>query len=214
MFTLAISGTAILDTDYTLGGTLLITIPPGGLSASTTLSLTPNQDVITEGSETIILTASTDKAFLGAARVVTLTLTDDDVVPADLNASGAVDIDDAKILLYAMTMEAELGNGDDMESGNPASREAMLRPLNNGVGDDMALRRLLSAANALDADMDSDDDTDAHDAAMFYYALALPAALDNPALRMNILGRFPNVQSMEISGILVKVQGLVTPQTP
>ena len=84
VFTLVLTGTAIPGTDYTLGGPLLITIPPGMLSAATTLNLTPGQDTITEGSETIILTASADKAFLGPARIVTLTLTDDDAATAEV----------------------------------------------------------------------------------------------------------------------------------
>ena len=220
VFTLVVTGTAIPGTDYTLGGPLLITIPPGMLSAATTLRLTPIQDTIAEGSETITLTASADKEFLGAVQMVTLTLTDDDIAPADLNASGTVDIDDAKILLYAMTMEPQLGNGT--EGGNPDFRAAVLRPLNNNVGDDEALRKLLSAANALNPDdvdapdMDGDSDIDAEDAAMFYYALALPAALDDPVLSGILLGQFPGVNPAGTPGvnpadILEKAQSLVTP---
>jgi hypothetical protein len=75
----SIGGTATNGTDYqTLSGSLVI---PAG-SASATLVITPIDDAVVEGAETIILTFRSDSAYsLGATFTGTMTLADNDSLP-------------------------------------------------------------------------------------------------------------------------------------
>src|SRR5204863_1220953 len=76
-FTLA--GTAINGTDYaSLGNS--VTILAGAASAS--ISITPTDDALVEGSETAVLTLATNAAYLvGAPASATVTIADNDVAP-------------------------------------------------------------------------------------------------------------------------------------
>lgn len=71
-----VTGTASSGTDYQAIGTSLV-IPDG--EASATLTVTPVQDSLNEGNETIILTLSGNAAYtLGSPAAATMTLIDDD----------------------------------------------------------------------------------------------------------------------------------------
>jgi len=74
---LGATGTANSPSDYQLGNGGVITIPAGSLTGSITLS--PTQDVLVEGNETIILNiASTTNADFNSSVTQTVTLTDDE----------------------------------------------------------------------------------------------------------------------------------------
>ncbi len=76
----SVGGTATGGSDYAaLSGT--VTIPAGQTSA--TLTVTPVDDAVVEGNETIIVTVSADPAYtIGASASATLTIEDNDTAPA------------------------------------------------------------------------------------------------------------------------------------
>jgi hypothetical protein len=75
--TFAVSGTATSGTDYTSLGSS-VTIPAG--SASATLTVTPVDDSLVEGSETVILSLSSSTSYtVGSPSSATVTLADNDV---------------------------------------------------------------------------------------------------------------------------------------
>src|SRR5439155_3735305 len=75
----ALSGTAANGTDYTsLGSTL--TIPAG--SSSATVTVTPIDDTLVEGSETVVLTLSSSANYsIGSPNNATVTIADNDSAP-------------------------------------------------------------------------------------------------------------------------------------
>src|SRR5207248_1006331 len=90
--TFTITGTAQNGTDYvTIPGT--VTIPAG--SSSTTVTVSPIDDLIVEGNETVILTvtpASPATYTISGGGTATVTLVDNDgfTTPAPIVATGAV----------------------------------------------------------------------------------------------------------------------------
>ena len=85
--TFAMSGTATNGTDYgTLGPS--VTIPIG--AANATLTLTPSNDAVFEGSETAILTLSANAAYtIGSPSAATVTIADDDLPTVTVSATDA-----------------------------------------------------------------------------------------------------------------------------
>ena len=73
-----LSGTATKDTDYTAGTLTSITIPANTASGSGTLTLTPTDDVVVEGDETIVIPGTTTTQVGLTVSSATITLTDDD----------------------------------------------------------------------------------------------------------------------------------------
>jgi len=74
----AVTGTATPGSDYNGIGTT-ITIPAG--AASVTATITPIDDLLIEGNETVIVTLASDATYtIGGANTATVTITDDDTV--------------------------------------------------------------------------------------------------------------------------------------
>jgi hypothetical protein len=70
------TGTATNNTDYANIG-FSVTIPAG--VASATVTITPVDDTVVEGPETVIITISANSNFLvGASGTATVTITDND----------------------------------------------------------------------------------------------------------------------------------------
>ena len=91
-----LSGSATKDTDYTATSLTSITIPANSSSGTGTLTITPTDDAVVEGDETITIPGTTTISGLNVTSA-TITLTDDDktttTVPgdkdkADLSISG------------------------------------------------------------------------------------------------------------------------------
>ncbi len=101
-----------------------------------------------------------------------------DIVNADLDGSGGVDVSDAKIFLYAKIMADQLGDGTS--GGTDRVRMEVLGPfVADGTGD-QALRDILAAANALPesaVDINGDGGVDGVDAAIFLYSFTHEASL-------------------------------------
>ena len=77
-----LSGTATKDTDYAVNTSLAsITIPANKTSATGTLELTPTDDAVVEGDETIIISGTTTVSL--DVSDATITLTDDDKTTTD-----------------------------------------------------------------------------------------------------------------------------------
>ncbi|MEP6667846.1 MAG: Calx-beta domain-containing protein, partial [Chthoniobacter sp.] len=85
------SGTATSGTDYTAIAILgTVTIPSG--QASATLNVTPIQDTLNEGTETVIITLTAGSYTIGSSNTATVNVADDDrstvnIVANDPNAS-------------------------------------------------------------------------------------------------------------------------------
>ena len=77
-------GTATSGTDYPTITAFSVTIDARATSGTATLSFDPTDDDISEGSETVILTATATGLNAGTA---TLTITDDDTAPTAINLS-------------------------------------------------------------------------------------------------------------------------------
>ena len=126
----------------------------------------------------------------------------------------SVGINDAKVFYYTLSLS--------LVDGDIADTRRVLSPLVPGADDD-ALVALLGAVSAtvvadVDAvDITGDGDVTSEDAAVFYYALALPGALGNGTsggsaeLRRQILGPFLSgtVTDERIQELLRRVHSLV-----
>ena len=128
------------------------------------------------------------------------------VAVMDLNGDDRVDIVDAKLLHYALRMQAALGDGS-AGSGDAGVRAEVLGSL--VLASDAQWRGMLRAAHALTpmpsspADLNGDNSVDSNDAALFYYAQALPAALMDAQLRMTILGPlYPGADAAALQQVL------------
>ena len=76
--TLSLGGTAALNTDYTASTLTSVTIPADSSSGSVTLTVTPTDDTLIEGDETIVVSGTASGFTVSDA---TITLTDDDSAP-------------------------------------------------------------------------------------------------------------------------------------
>ena len=74
-------GTATSGTDYTAVSTFTVTIPQETASETGTFTLTPTQDTLAEGDETIDVTGTADDFTVTKAE---MTLTDDETAPASI----------------------------------------------------------------------------------------------------------------------------------
>ena len=74
-------GTATSGTDYAAVSDFAVTIPKETASGTGTFTLTPTQDTIAEGDETIDVTGTADGFTVTKAEV---TLTDDETAPASI----------------------------------------------------------------------------------------------------------------------------------
>ena len=102
-------GTATVDTDYAAVSSFDITIAAGAASGTGTFTLTPVDDALHEGSETIAITGTTTVAEL-TVKATSVTLTDNDE-----------DGPDRRIYIFELP-EAQAGPrvvGDVAESGDP-----------------------------------------------------------------------------------------------
>ena len=112
------------------------------------------------------------------------------VAAMNLSGDDRVDIVDAKLLHYALRMQAALGDGSE-GSGDAGVRAEVLGSLVQAS--DAQWRGMLRAVHALTpmpspADLNGDHRVDSNDATLFYYTQVLPAALMDAQLRMTILG--------------------------
>ena len=79
-------GTATSDTDYTAVSNFTVTIPKESASETGTFTLTPTQDDIAEGDETIDVTGTADDFTVTKAE---MTLTDDETAPASITLTAS-----------------------------------------------------------------------------------------------------------------------------
>ena len=82
-----LTGTATINSDYTIDHTANVTIPAG--SASTTVTVTRMDDTLIEGNETVILTltSGTGYAIDSASYTATTTVIDDDLPMITVSAT-------------------------------------------------------------------------------------------------------------------------------
>ena len=223
-FSLVLSGSAIEGTDYTLRGERLVRISAGALVGRAAFTLTPNRDLDVEGDERIVFTASSSS--FTASQTVPLVLTN------SVNTGFAgekLTVADAKMFYHAFAVHAERGN--DAVSSQASHALVALRAEQRDdnsivssrasavdVSPDERLQRMLAVADALDEinpeamDFNGDLDVNIVDAAVLYYALALPASLGNgveggyETLRRTILGRFlpGNPSDAELRAMLLR----------
>ena len=73
-----LAGSATEDTDYSATSLASITIPANSTSGTGTLTITPTDDSVVEGNETIIISGTTAEAVGLSVSDATVTLTDDD----------------------------------------------------------------------------------------------------------------------------------------
>ena len=78
-----LSGAAIKDTDYTATSLATITIPANSRSGSGTITITPTDDTVVEGDETIVIPGTTTRQVGLTVTSATVTLTDDDKSTTD-----------------------------------------------------------------------------------------------------------------------------------
>ena len=107
-----LSGTATKDTDYSATSLASITIPANSSSADGSLTITPTDDSVVEGDETIIVSGTTTVTGLGVSDAI-ITLTDDDKTTttpgdkdsADLSISGpASDVSEGNNAVFTVTL--------------------------------------------------------------------------------------------------------------
>ena len=126
----------------------------------------------------------------------------------------SVDLEDAKVFYYALEL--------NLVDSDVANTRRVLDSLVPPDADDAALRALLGAVSAtvvadVDAvDITGDGDVTSADAAVFYYALALPGALGDGSsggdaeLRQQILGPLiPGADDQRLQEILRRARSLV-----
>ena len=144
------------------------------------------------------------------------------IAPVDLIGDGNVSMADVRVFYYSFALQTELGDGTD--NGNAKVRVQVLDPLTPASTNDTQLRGMLRAAHALRdnptlLDLTGDGRVDINDAAAFYYALALPAALGNGTtggnreLRAAILGPLApgGAGDAALQGILTRANALLQP---
>ena len=133
---LNVSGSADLG-DYTFAETLQVTIPAGARSGSTTFTLTPTDDRLLEGDETIVLSGSTPALTVVGTGTITIeddetepqviltadpdTIQENDSVPTQITVSAilAQNItlpDDATVVTLTLGGTATAGAGHDYTS--------------------------------------------------------------------------------------------------
>ena len=125
----ALAGTATKDTDYAVNTALTsITIPANTLSGKGTLTITPNDDVIVEGDETIIVSGTTTVGL--TVSDATITLTDGDTDKVELSISGpSGNVDEGSNATFTVTLSKAVakqvrvawtatGNTDDYSPGS------------------------------------------------------------------------------------------------
>ena len=100
-----LAGTATKDTDYTATTLASITIPANTASGTGTLTITPTDDTVVEGDETITIPGSTTTQVGLSVTPATITLTDDDKSTTTPN-----DKDKAELSISAPTGNVNEGN--------------------------------------------------------------------------------------------------------
>ncbi len=83
LVTLTLGGTATQNTDYAASALTSVTIPAGQSNARATLTITPTDDSVVEGDETIVVSGTAPDLTVSDA---TVTITDDDT--AELSVAG------------------------------------------------------------------------------------------------------------------------------
>ena len=107
----ALAGTATKDTDYTATALASITIPANASSGSGSITLTPTDDQVVEGDETIIVTGTTTVGLNVSDAIVTLT---DDGADITLSASPSTLAEDDSAT--SITVTATLQDGTRTEA--------------------------------------------------------------------------------------------------
>ena len=111
-----LSGTAAKDTDYTATSLASITIPANSASGTGTLEITPTDDSVVEGDETITIPGSTTVGLSVASATVTLTddnktttTPTDDKDSAELSISGpASNVSEGGNAVFTVTLSAAI----------------------------------------------------------------------------------------------------------
>ena len=87
-----LAGSATKDTDYTATSLASITIPANSSSATGSITITPTDDLVVEGDETITIPGSTTVSLSVTSATVTLTDDDKSTTPTDDKDSAALSI--------------------------------------------------------------------------------------------------------------------------
>ena len=101
-----LSGTAVKDTDYKATALASITIPANTTSATGTLTITPADDTVVEGNETITIPGTTTTQVGLTVDPATVTLTDDDKSTTDIPG----DKDSAELSITGPASEVSEGS--------------------------------------------------------------------------------------------------------
>ncbi len=167
-------GTADSGTDYAAVTPFDVTIPPGAASGTGSFTLTPTQDVLSEGSETLDVTGASGDITVTKAEI---TLTDDDDAPG------------ATLVLTPATIGE---SGDDNASTvtatlSGASSEAVTLTVSAGAGVTLSDNKVLTVAAGETASTGTvtltavDNDVDAADLSVTVSAAAAGGGVANPA---------------------------------
>ena len=111
-----LAGSATKDTDYTATTLASITIPPNTASGTGTITITPTDDQVVEGDETIVISGTTTTQVGLDVSDATITLTDDnkttttdtdDKDTAELSISGpSANVDEGDDATFTVTLSA------------------------------------------------------------------------------------------------------------
>ena len=100
-------GTATSGMDYPAISDFTVTIPANATSGTATLSFEPNEDILVEGDETVVLTGAATGLTSGSA---TLTITDNDIAPMAVTLSLNPSTVDEGAAATDITVTASLGS--------------------------------------------------------------------------------------------------------
>ena len=127
-----LAGTATKDTDYTATSLASITIPANSSSGTGSITITPTDDQVVEGDETITIPGTTTVTGLGVSDAI-VTLTDDDksTTPTDdkdsaeLSISGpASNVSEGGDATFTVTLSAAIAKEVQVAWSAPLSTDA------------------------------------------------------------------------------------------
>ena len=129
-----LSGTATSGTDYSVNTALTsITIPANSTSGTGTLEITPTDDAIVEGDETIIVSGTTTTQVGLSVTSATITLTDDNkttTTPTDdkdtteLSISGPANVAEGGNAVFTVTLSQAIGKEVSVAWSAPLAADA------------------------------------------------------------------------------------------
>ena len=133
-----LAGTATKDTDYAATSLASITIPANSSTGTGTLTVTPTDDTVVEGDETITIPGTTTTEVGLSVTAATVTLTDDDksTTPTDDKDSAEISIsgpsgnvNEGSDAVFTVTLSAAVFEGRDRGVDGHGQHERLLPDL-------------------------------------------------------------------------------------